>query len=141
MKREDVDNLLSTFVEIDILEKKNFNIIVESLTRMGVKSKNSNTLYQSCHILHKRGKYYIVHFKEMLALDGRKVNFDDLDLARRNTIVNTLEKWGLCRIIDSSKTESPVLQNQKDLFVVRHADKEKWNLIPKYTIGRKYNNE
>lgn len=137
LERERQDELVASFVEIDILEKENFNIIVETLTRMGVANIPKKRLYQSCHILHKRGKYYIVHFKEMLALDGRTVNLEEDDIARRNTIAKTLEKWGMCRIVNSSQVESPQLKNKKDLHVVRYLHKTKWELTKKYTIGDK----
>ena len=131
---------LDSLVEVELADSQNFLKIKETLTRIGVASKKDKTLFQSCHILHKRGKYYIVHFKELFGLDGHEITFDEEDLARRNTIANLLEDWGLIRIVDQAKTEEPVaLMNT--IKVLNYKEKSEWNLTPKYNIGRKSKNE
>ena len=131
---------LDSLVEVTLTDSQNFLKIKETLTRIGVASRKDKTLYQSCHILHKRGKYYIVHFKELFGLDGHEITFDEDDLARRNTIANLLEDWGLISIVDASKTEEPVsLMNT--IKVLNYKEKNEWNLVPKYNIGRKSKNE
>ena len=127
---------IESLVEVTLVDAQNFLKIKETLTRIGVASRKDQTLYQSCHILHKRGKYYIVHFKELFGLDGHDITFDEEDLARRNTIANLLEDWGLLKIVDQSKTEEPVaLMNT--IKVLAHKEKGEWNLVPKYNIGKK----
>lgn len=129
------DALVAKLVEIDILDKKNFLKIKETLTRIGIPSKKDNTLYQTCHILHKKGKFYVIHFKELFALDGKISTFDDKDLARRNTIAHLLNDWGLCKIVSPEKAE-PVEQTNT-LKIISFKDKGNWNLVPKYNIGKK----
>lgn len=119
-------------VEIDILNEDNFLKIKETLTRIGIASKKTNELYQSCHILHKKGRYAIVHFKEMFALDGRSTTLDEQDIKRRNYIAKLLEQWGLCKLVDEASISSGKSSNVK---IVGFADKKNWNLISKYTIG------
>jgi hypothetical protein len=127
---------LDSLIEVTLTDSQNFLKIKETLTRIGVASRKDKTLYQSCHILHKRGKYYIVHFKELFGLDGHDITFDEDDLARRNTIANLLEDWGLIAIVDQTKTEEPVaLMNT--IKVLNYKEKGEWNLVPKYNIGRK----
>tara|TARA_E500000318_G_C3499677_1_gene187847 strand:- start:44 stop:451 length:408 start_codon:yes stop_codon:yes gene_type:complete len=123
-------------IEVELFEDDDFLKIKETLTRIGISSRKENKLYQSCHILHKRGKYYIVHFKELFALDGLPSNFSDEDKARRNTIVNLLDEWELCEIVNPEKTKDPVL-NIKQLKIISHKEKEDWELCPKYHIGKK----
>ena len=123
-------------IEVELFEDDDFLKIKETLTRIGISSRKENKLYQSCHILHKRGKYYIVHFKELFALDGLPSNFSDEDKARRNTIVNLLDEWELCEIVNIEKTKDPVL-NIKQLKIISHKEKEDWDLCPKYHIGKK----
>tara|TARA_E500000331_G_scaffold307207_1_gene311944 strand:+ start:78 stop:485 length:408 start_codon:yes stop_codon:yes gene_type:complete len=123
-------------IEVELFEDDDFLKIKETLTRIGISSRKENKLYQSCHILHKRGKYYIVHFKELFALDGLPSNFSDEDKARRNTIVNLLDEWELCEIVNPEKTKDPVL-NIKQLKIISHKEKEDWDLCPKYHIGKK----
>jgi hypothetical protein len=131
---------LESLVEVTLTDAQNFLKIKETLTRIGVASRKDNTLYQSCHILHKRGKYYIVHFKELFGLDGHDITFDEEDLARRNTITNLLEDWGLINIVDQTKTEEPVaLMNT--IKVLNYKEKSEWKLVPKYNIGKKIKNE
>lgn len=127
---------IDSLVEVTLVDTENFLKIKETLTRIGVASRKDQTLFQSCHILHKRGKYYIVHFKELFGLDGHDITFDEDDLARRNTIANLLEDWGLITIVDQAKTEEPVaLMNT--IKVLAHKEKGEWNLVPKYNIGKK----
>ena len=131
---------LDSLVEVELTDAQNFLKIKETLTRIGVASKKDKTLFQSCHILHKRGKYYIVHFKELFGLDGHEITFDEEDLSRRNTIANLLEDWGLIRIVDQAKTEEPVAL-MSTIKVLNYKEKNEWNLVPKYNIGRKAKNE
>ena len=100
----DVEDLL----EVRLKKEDDFLKVKETLTRIGVSSRKEKTLYQSCHILHKRGKYYIVHFKELFALDGKSTDFEDNDLGRRNTIAKLLEEWELLEIVNSEKAEQPL---------------------------------
>ena len=94
-------SLVDSLVEVRLGEQDDFLKVKETLTRIGVASRKDNTLYQSCHILHKQGKYYIVHFKELFALDGKPTNFSDDDKGRRNSIATLLDEWGLIKIVDS----------------------------------------
>lgn len=123
-------------VEIELLEDDDFLKIKETLTRIGISSRKENKLYQSCHILHKRGKYAIMHFKELLSLDGLETNLSDNDIARRNTIVNLLEEWELLDIVDPDETEDPVV-GLNQIKILPYKDKKDWELIPKYHIGKK----
>ena len=127
---------ISDLVEVELNEDDDFLKIKETLTRIGISSRKEKKLYQSCHILHKRGKYYIVHFKELFALDGLPSNFNEEDIARRNTIANLLDEWELCEIVDIKQTEKPTL-NIKQLKVLSHKEKSDWELCPKYHIGKK----
>lgn len=114
--------------------KKDFLTIKETLTRMGVASHSSKTLYQSCHILHKRGHYAIMHFKEMFILDGKNDHLSDNDITRRNAIADLLEKWGLIEI----EVPEYIRENcnpTNGISVIKHADKADWQLVAKYTIG------
>ncbi len=124
-------------VEVDIKDPKNFLKIRETLTRIGIASSKDSTLYQSCHILHKRGEYAILHFKELFILDGKiqETIIDDDDYVRRDTIVKLLEKWELLNIkdVNFSSTNLPL----SEIKIISFKDKDKWNLVPKYTIGQK----
>jgi hypothetical protein len=133
---ERINLSISDLVEIELFEDDDFLKIKETLTRIGISSRKEKKLYQSCHILHKRGKYYVVHFKELFALDGLPTNLDEEDIARRNTIANLLEEWELCDIVDPEQTEDPVL-SIKQLKILSHAEKKEWELCPKYHIGKK----
>ena len=133
---ERIEINVDDLVEIELLEDDDFLKIKETLTRIGISSRREKKLYQSCHILHKRGKYYIVHFKELFALDGLPTNLTEEDIARRNTIANLLEEWELCDIVDPDKTEEPIL-NIKQLKILSHKEKKEWELCPKYHIGKK----
>lgn len=126
---------LSDLVEVKLEHPDDFLKIRETLSRIGVASRKDKTLYQSCHILHKQGKYYIVHFKEMFLLDGKKSDFTQDDKARRNTIANLLHEWELLDLADESKTETPVT-TLNQIKVLSHKEKSDWNLVTKYTIGK-----
>ena len=127
---------ISEMVEIVLKESDDFLKVKETLTRIGVASRKEKTHYQSCHILHKQSKYYIVHFKELFALDGKPYNFSDTDVARRNTISNLLEEWNLVKLVDPEKTKDPTLPLNQ-LKILSFSEKEEWTLTPKYNIGKK----
>ena len=123
-------------VEVNLKEPDDFLKVRETLTRIGVASRKDRTLFQSCHILHKQGRYFIVHFKELFALDGKPTNFSENDQARRNTIANLLAEWGLVKlIIPERTTELIVPLNQ--LKILSYKEKDEWNLVAKYNIGSK----
>ena len=126
----DIDNML----EISFKENDDFLKIRETLTRIGVASRKDRTLYQSCHILHKRGKYYIVHFKELFALDGKESSISENDLGRRNAIAKLLEEWELITIVDKTQSLDP-LAPMSQIKVLPHKEKTEWNLVTKYNIG------
>jgi hypothetical protein len=122
-------------VEVVLKSDDDFLKVRETLTRIGVASRKDRTIYQSCHILHKQGRYYIVHFKELFALDGKPTNFSDNDKARRNTISNLLAEWGLIDLIndDSKEPIAPLSQ----IKVLPYKEKDDWTLTAKYNIGKK----
>ena len=124
-------------VEVTLGEKDDFLKVRETLTRIGVASKKDRILYQSCHILHKQGKYYIVHFKELFALDGKPTDLSENDLSRRNAIAKLLEDWGLVKILDKSKVENPPPIFLSQIKIISHKEKDDWDLVPKYNIGKK----
>jgi hypothetical protein len=129
-------NILETLVEVRLGEEDDFLKVRETLTRIGVASRKDKTLYQSCHILHKQGKYYIVHFKELFALDGKPSDFSEEDKGRRNTITKLLSDWGLIAIVDQEKiTELQTPLNQ--IKILPFKEKNEWSLVTKYNIGRK----
>ena len=127
-----VENLL----EITLEKEDDFLKIKETLTRIGVSSKTENKLWQSCHILHKKGKYYIVHFKELFLLDGLSSSIDENDIGRRNTIAKLLQEWGLLKIVDPTRIEG-VQAGVNQIKIIPFKDKNNWELIPKYHIGKK----
>lgn len=129
-------SLVDSLVEVRLGEQDDFLKVKETLTRIGVASRKDNTLYQSCHILHKQGKYYIVHFKELFALDGKPTNFSDDDKGRRNTIACLLEEWGLIKIVDAEAVKEPKLPLSQ-VKILPFKDKNSWTLVSKYNIGRK----
>lgn len=131
---------ISELVEVMLPDPDNFLKVRETLSRIGVASKKENTLYQSCHILHKRGKYYIVHFKQLFLLDGKQSDFVDDDKARLNTIANLLQEWGLVDLVDPEKTSEPVTPLSQ-IKIISHRDKSNWNLVTKYNIGKKRKEE
>lgn len=126
---------LSDLVEVKLNKEDDFLKVRETLSRIGIASKKDKTLYQSCHILHKQGKYYIVHFKELFALDGKHAEIVDNDLERRNTIAKLLSDWGLVRIVDKTIVENlaPVSQ----IKVISFKERSNWELKAKYNIGKK----
>lgn len=123
-------------VEIRLSDQESFLKIKETLTRIGVASRKEKKLYQSCNILHKRGRYSILHFKELFILDGKENNFTDEDRARRNTIVNLLEEWDLLEIADPSASQHPIAPLSQ-IKVLSHKEKSEWELIQKYQIGKR----
>ena len=131
---ENLETQIENLVEIRLFEDEDFLKIKETLTRIGVSSRKDKKLYQSCHILHKRGKYYIVHFKELFALDGLSTNIEENDIARRNTITNLLDDWELLEIVNPDKTEEPVASIAQ-IKIISHKEKGDWELCPKYHIG------
>jgi hypothetical protein len=128
-------NIVDTLVEIKLKEEQDFLKIKETLTRIGVASGRENKLYQSCHILHKKGLYYIVHFKELFALDGKQTEFTEEDKGRRNTIAVLLEEWGLCSIVDKNKVQEPRAPMSR-VKIISFKDKDNWVLESKYSIGK-----
>jgi hypothetical protein len=124
-------------IEIKLVDPKSgFLLIRETLTRIGVSSKRENKLYQSCHILHKQGRYAIVHFKEMFSLDGKQTDFSEEDKARRNKIAELLREWKLCTFVcPEEETQPRASLNQ--IKIIPHPEKKNWELIPKYQIGNK----
>ncbi len=127
---------INKFVEVQLQEQDDFLKVRETLTRIGVSSRKERVLYQSCHILHKQGKYYIVHFKELFALDGKPSNITENDIQRRNAIANLLEEWGLVKILNRKIIEdnlAPIHQ----IKIISFREKDDWELIPKYNIGKK----
>jgi len=131
---------LNDLVEVKLNNQDHFLKIRETLSRIGVASKKDKTLYQSCHILHKRGKYYIVHFKELFLLDGKNSDFSDEDKGRRNTIANLIHEWELADLVDPKKSENPVAPLSQ-IKIISHKEKDEWNLVTKYTIGKKRKEE
>ena len=122
-------------VEVTLKQPDDFLKVRETLTRIGVASRNENKLYQSCHILHKQGKYYIVHFKELFLLDGKNSDFSDNDMQRRNRITKLLSDWGLVNVVNEDMiTEASSVSQIK---ILPHKEKAEWELIPKYSIGSK----
>lgn len=124
-------------VEIELPDRQSFLKIEETLTRIGVASKKDRKLYQSCHILHKKGRYSIIHFKEMFQLDGKPTSISSEDLARRNKIAHLLEDWNLCRIIDGQSEKLSDIAPMSHIKVLNYQEKNTWTLQPKYSIGSK----
>ena len=120
-------------LEVGLKEPDDFLKVRETLSRIGVASRKERKLYQSCHILHKQGRYYIVHFKELFALDGKVVNLSENDIARRNTIANLLKDWGLVDILGNAEPVAPLSQ----IKVLSFKEKDEWQLETKYNIGKK----
>lgn len=131
------DLTFDDLVEITLHSPDDFLKIKETLTRIGISSKKTKTLYQSCHIFHKRGRYAIAHFKEMFAIDGKESTIDETDIARRNTIIRLLSDWGLLVIVDERKIAEPVLPLSQ-LKILKYGEKGDWTLSPKFTIGIKH---
>ena len=131
-----MNDLLETLIEVRIAEEEDFLKIKEPLTRIGVASRKEKKLYQSCHIFHKQGKYYIVHFKEMFAIDGKPSNFSDEDKGRRNKIIELLQDWQLLKVVESEKIKDP-LASMSQIKIINHKEKNDWTLEAKYNMGRK----
>lgn len=127
---------LEELIEVKLKTDEDFLKVRETLTRIGVASKKEKILYQSCHILHKQGLYYIVHFKELFALDGKPSNFAEEDVARRNTIANLIAEWGLVTLVEEAKTKAPVAA-MSQVKIIPYKEKNDWQLVTKYNIGRK----
>jgi hypothetical protein len=127
---------LNEMVEVRLSNSEDFLKVRETLTRIGIASRKDKVLYQSCHILHKQKRYFIVHFKELFALDGKPSNFSDEDKARRNTIANLLEQWGLVSLVNPTvvKENMAPISHVK---IISHKEKNEWNLESKYNIGKK----
>ena len=123
----------NNMLEVTLNEPDDFLKIRETLTRIGVASRKDNKLYQSCHILHKQGRYFIVHFKELFLLDGKKSNLEENDVARRNTIATLMSDWGLLTI-DNKSNAQPVAP-LRQIKIISFKDKDQWELCPKYNIG------
>ena len=119
-------------LEVSLKEPDDFLKIRETLSRIGVASRKERKLYQSCHILHKQGRYYIVHFKELFALDGKETNLSENDIARRNTIANLLRDWGLVEVVGNSELIAPLSQ----IKIISFKEKDEWILETKYNIGK-----
>ena len=130
---EEVNWTQEHMLEVGLKEPDDFLKVRETLSRIGVASRKERKLYQSCHILHKQGRYYIVHFKELFALDGKKTNLSENDIARRNTIANLLKDWGLINIIGEVTDVAPLSQ----IKVLSFSEKSEWTLETKYNIGKK----
>ena len=133
-ERRQISLELDDLVEVELAEEDDFLKVRETLTRIGVASRKTQTLFQSCHILHKKGKYYIVHFKELFALDGKPTNLSDNDVGRRNTIANLLAEWGLLSLVDAEKSTEPIV-SMNQVKILAHKEKSEWNLTAKYNIG------
>ena len=124
---------LTKFVEVTLNEQDDFLKVKETLTRIGVSSRKEKVLYQSVHILHKQGHYYLVHFKELFALDGKNTNLSENDIARRNTIAKLLGDWGLVEIKGTTEPAAPLSQ----IKIISFKEKDEWTLETKYNIGKK----
>ncbi len=132
MEQEDIFRGLG--VEVTLNSDDDFLKVRETLTRMGISSRKDKKLYQSCHILHKRGRYAIMHFKELFEMDGLESNISEEDEGRRNAISNLLEEWELLKIIEPIEEDEPIVDVRK-IKIISHKDKDDWELIPKYHIG------
>ena len=130
---EDFSWTQEQMLEVGLKEPDDFLKVRETLSRIGVASRKERKLYQSCHILHKQGRYFIVHFKELFALDGKKTNLSENDVARRNTIANLLSDWGLVNVVGKAEPVAPLSQ----IKVLSFKEKDEWTLETKYNIGKK----
>ena len=128
--------MIDSLIEITLESRDDFLKIKETLTRIGIASNKEKKLYQSCHILHKRGKYYIVHFKELFALDGKPSSIVENDIARRNAIINLLEEWGLIKVVNPDFIKDPRAPLSQ-IKIIAYKDKNEWQLVAKYNIGKK----
>jgi hypothetical protein len=131
-----MNNIINKLVEVLLPDDDAFLKIKETLSRIGVAVPKQKKLYQSCHILHKKGKYYIVSFKEMFLIDGKSSSITEEDIARRNTIVSLLEDWGLLRVVDPAKSALP-RASLSNIKILSYSEKHDWELIAKYNVGKK----
>jgi hypothetical protein len=131
-----MNEYLDSLIEVKIAEEEDFLKIKETLTRIGVASRKEKKLFQSCHIFHKQGRYYIVHFKEMFIIDGKPSNFSDEDIGRRNKIISLLQDWGLLKVVEPEKISEP-LASMSQIKIINHKEKNEWTLESKYNMGRK----
>ena len=129
-----MNEIVSSFVEVNLLESDNFLKVKETLERIGIASRKDNKLFQSCHILHKQGKYYIVHFKELFLLDGKPSDLSENDISRRNTIIKLLVEWRLVEVVGEKELDPLAPMNQ--IKILRYDEKDEWELVTKYNIGR-----
>ncbi|MDB4576378.1 translational repressor RegA [bacterium] len=129
-------NLIEELVEVTLPSEESFLKVKETLTRIGIASKKEQKLFQSCHILHKQGKYYIVHFKELFKLDGKINDFSEEDMGRRNTIVTLLAEWELIKPLNLEQIKEPVAPLSQ-IKILPHKEKGEWELVAKYSIGKK----
>ena len=127
---------LTQFIEVSLNEQDDFLKVRETLTRIGVSSRKEKVLYQSCHILHKQGRYYIVHFKELFALDGKPSNISENDIQRRNAIAKLSEEWGLIKVLNPKLLQDNVAPLHQ-IKIISFKEKDDWQLIAKYNIGKK----
>tara|TARA_B100000073_G_scaffold307968_1_gene278660 strand:+ start:407 stop:817 length:411 start_codon:yes stop_codon:yes gene_type:complete len=125
----------TSMLEVVLNEPDDFLKVRETLTRIGVASRKDKKLYQSCHILHKQGRYFIVHFKELFLLDGKKSNLEENDISRRNTIAQLMSDWGLITIQDKDKMNP--MAPMRQIKIISFKEKNEWELCPKYNIGNK----
>lgn len=125
----------TSMLEVTLHEPDDFLKVRETLTRIGVASRKDKKLFQSCHILHKQGRYFIVHFKELFLLDGKKANLEENDVARRNTITTLMSDWGLVEI--QNNEEAKPLAPLRQIKIIPFKEKDQWELCPKYNIGNK----
>jgi len=129
------EDLLNSFIWVTLKEPDDFLKVRETLSRIGVASRKEKTLYQSAHILHKQGRYALVHFKQLFLLDGKKSDFSLDDQARLNTIANLLHEWGLVELVDPDKSKEPTAPPSQ-IKIISHKEKSEWVLVTKYTIGK-----
>ena len=132
---ETIENIVENLVEVELAEPDDFLKVKETLGRIGIASRKEQKLYQSCHILHKQGRYYIVHFKELFLLDGKPSDLSENDIARRNTITNLLVEWGLIKLVDDDPLDPVAPMNQ--VKILRFDEKDEWELVVKYNIGKR----
>jgi hypothetical protein len=131
-----MNDFVENLIEVRIAEEEDFLKIKETLTRIGVASRKEKKLFQSCHIFHKQGKYYIVHFKEMFVIDGKPSNFSEEDKGRRNKIIELLQDWGLLKVVEPNFIKEP-LASMSQIKIINHKEKNEWTLETKYNMGRK----
>lgn len=128
------EGVLNEFVEIELAKPDDFLKVKETLSRIGISSNKSKTLYQSCHIFHKRGRYYIVHFKELFKLDGKETDISDEDTGRRNTICRLLAEWGLVKLVNPAQIDQPQAE-VRAIKILPFSQKNEWRVVAKYSLG------